>query len=323
MRPWRISKAAIPWKSKNRQDEIGTAHRQHNKTAMSITRWLREPLVHFLVLGALIFLAYGLLSDQSDAPQEIRIGLDRQENLARTFARTWQRPPDANEFEGLIKDFLRQEIAYREARKMGLDEDDIVIRRRLRQKLELLAEDVVSLSPPGEDELRDWYGQHTEDFMNEPRIGFRQVYFGIDDGPEVARSRAEALLPRLNDASARIDFVEAGDPSLLPIEFRRARQSEVASSFGIDFAAEVAELPTGRWSGPVSSPYGLHLVFVTASEPAARPAFEAVRPEVEREMMLRRKRDAVDGLYERLAENYEITIDASPTSPDAASESAQ
>ena len=143
-------------------------------------RWLKEPLIHFLLLGALIFVAYQQLAGGGPSSDEIFISRGQQENLLNTFSRTWQRPPTPQEFQGLLKDYIRQEIAYRESKSMGLEQDDIVIRRRLRQKLELLAEDVASLVPPTDEQLQTYLDQHGEDFMVEPRLTLRQVYFSQD-----------------------------------------------------------------------------------------------------------------------------------------------
>ena len=98
-----------------------------------MSKWLKEPLLHFLVLGGLIFLIYGMVSQQR-SEQEIFISAGQQETLINTFTRTWQRPPTAVEFKGLLDDYVREEIAYREGTAMGLDDNDVIIRRRLRQR---------------------------------------------------------------------------------------------------------------------------------------------------------------------------------------------
>ena len=130
-----------------------------------MSRWLKEPLIHFLILGGLIFLAYDWLASKGSEPGEIFISRGQQENLLNTFSRTWQRPPTPQEYQGLLQDYIRQEIAYRESQAMSLDQDDIVIRRRLRQKLELLAEDIASLAVPSGDELQTHLDDNPEYFQ--------------------------------------------------------------------------------------------------------------------------------------------------------------
>ncbi len=145
-----------------------------------MSKWLREPLIHFLLLGGLIFVVYHSVAGKGSDADEIFISKGQQENLLNTFSRTWQRPPTPDEFQGLLQDYIRQEIAYRESRKMGLDQDDIVIRRRLRQKLEMLVEDVAALMPPNDEQLQAYLDEHHAEYMLQPQISLRQVYFSTD-----------------------------------------------------------------------------------------------------------------------------------------------
>jgi hypothetical protein len=273
-------------------------------------RWLKEPLIHFLLLGGLIFLAYERVSDRGAEPDEIYISRGQQENLLNTFTRTWQRPPTPEEFQGLLKDHLRQEIAYRESRRMGLDEDDIVIRRRLRQKLELLAEDVASLAAPTEAELQDHLDRHIAEFMVEPRLTLRQIYFSRDRRGPAAEGDAAGFLLRLADRGPADELSESGDPLPLPSRLEDLREGEIARLFGEVFTAGLQAIETGRWSGPVESGFGLHLVFVEERIEARAPDLGEVREAVQREWLSQRRREAVDGLYDRLAENYTVEIES-------------
>lgn len=272
--------------------------------------WLKEPLVHFLVLGGLIFLAYSLFSDQGPAEDEIFISRGQQENLLNTFSRTWQRPPTPAEFQGLLQDYIRQEIAYRESVEMGLDQDDIVIRRRLRQKLELLAEDVAALVPPTEQDLRQYLENNAVDFQLEPRLSLRHVYFSRDRRGAAAEQDARQLLQRITTAGPEGDFDMQGDPLPLPMEITGSRESEVSRLFGEVFTETLKGMETGRWDGPVPSGYGLHLVFIEERTAGRTPELSEVRAAVEREWLSERRKQSVDGLYERLAENYTIEIES-------------
>jgi hypothetical protein len=271
--------------------------------------WLKEPLLHFLVLGALIFLAYQNLADPGSSREQIFISKGQQANLLNTFSRTWQRAPTPDEFQGLLRDYIRQEIAYRESTSMGLDQDDIVIRRRLRQKLELLAEDVASLVAPGDADLRQYLDDHVEDFMVEPRLSLRQIYFSRDRRGVSARQDALDLLQRMDTLADEADTELLGDPLPLPAEMTGMRESEVSRYFGKVFTDGLVGLKPGQWSGPVESGFGLHLVIIDERVPARAPELEEVRETVQREWMSERRREAVDGLYERLAENYTIEIE--------------
>jgi hypothetical protein len=274
-----------------------------------MSKWLKEPLLHFLILGGLVFLVYDLLAGRGGAPDEIFISRGQQENLLNTFGRTWQRPPTQDEFRGLLQDYLRQEIAYREAQAMGLDEDDIVIRRRLRQKLELLAEDVAALAAPTDEQLQAYLAQNADDFLVEPRLTLRQVYFSRDRRGAAAGPDAEALLQRIATDGPDGDFGQFGDPLPLPERVEDLREGEIARMFGRVFVEGLQGVEPGHWAGPVESGFGLHLVFVESRQAGRTPELEEVRDAVQREWLSQRRRDAVDGLYERLAENYTIEIE--------------
>jgi hypothetical protein len=274
-----------------------------------MSRWLKEPLLHFLVLGWLIFLVYGQLAGPGSAPDEIYVSRGQQENLLNTFGRTWQRPPTPAEYKGLLDDYVRQEIAYREGQAMGLDQDDIVIRRRLRQKLELLAEDVASLAVPTEQQLQDYLDAHPEDFRVEPRLTLRQVYFSRDRRGDRAEADATELLQRITTDGPAGEFESFGDPLPLPARMEDLREGEIGRLFGAVFVQALQGLPTGRWLGPVESGYGLHLVFIESREAGRVPALDEVRDTVQREWFAARRKEAVDGMYERLAEKYRIDVE--------------
>jgi hypothetical protein len=279
-----------------------------------MSRWLQEPLLHFLLLGALIFVVYDQWAGEGRSPDEIFISRGQQENLLNTFGRTWQRPPTAEEFQGLLRDYLRQEIAYREGRAMGLDQDDIVIRRRLQQKLELLAEDVATLAPPSKQDLQDFLDAHPEGFMVEPRLTLRQVYFSHDRRGEAAEQDALDLLQRISHDGPEGEFEQFGDPLPLPARIEDLRESEIARLFGSEFTDGLQGLESGRWAGPVASGFGLHLVFIEVREAGRVPELAEVRDAVQREVSSQRRRDAVDSLFERLAANYTVEIEPLPKS---------
>jgi hypothetical protein len=275
-----------------------------------MSTWLKEPLIHFLLLGAAIFLLYDQFAGKDGAPGEILITRGQQENLLNTFSRTWQRPPTPEEFQGLLQDHVRQEIAYRESQAMGLDQDDIVIRRRLRQKLEMLAEDVASLAAPTAQELQSYLDNHPDDFALEPRLTLRQVYFSRDRRGDAAGQDALQLLQRISTDGPEGGFDQFGDPLPLPAELRDVREGEVARLFGAQFTDALRGLEAGHWAGPIESGFGLHLVFIESREAGRVPPLEEVREAVQREWLSQRRREAVDGLYERLARNYSIEIES-------------
>jgi hypothetical protein len=275
-----------------------------------MTRWLKEPLLHFLLLGGLIFVFYNWTNEGVSDDDEILITLAHQQNLANTFARTWQRPPTDAELASLIEDYIRQEIAYRESQAMQLDRDDIVIRRRLRQKLEMLAEDVVTMTPPQLADLQQYFDDNPDAFRRPAALSFRQVFFNVDGDQDGAMRRAGELLLQLQSDNSEVDFLSAGDPSMLPRELERVRVPELASVFGADFAQKLQDIESGEWAGPVTSGFGVHLVQVDELIASRMPAFDDVAELVAREWQVERRNRAIDGLYDRLAESYAITVEA-------------
>lgn len=278
-----------------------------------MSKWLKEPLLHFLLLGALIFVVYGMLSDQR-SEDEIFISAGQQDNLINTFTRTWQRPPTPEEFKGLLDDYVREEIAYREASLMGLEDDDVIVRRRLRQKLELLAEDVASLGVPSDEELQAYLDEHAEVYLIEPRLSLQQIYFSPDRRADPSAD-AKLLLAELQAPGEPPDISLLGDSIALPGRLDDARLSEIARLFGGIFADELETAASGQWLGPVESGFGQHLVFISEKVSGQRPALEQVRQEVQRDWFGQRRREAVDSLYRRLAENYQIEIETPEVMP--------
>jgi hypothetical protein len=280
-------------------------------------RLLKEPLVHFVVLGAVLFVLYALVNGRDDRPSgEIMVTQGRIVNLATTFARTWQRPPTQAELDGLIRDYVREEVYYREALAMGLDRDDTVVRRRLRQKLEFVAEDAGAAVEPTNEELRDYLAANPGKFRAEPRVSFTQVYLNPERRRDTLADDAARLLSQLRTTAT--DPAVLGDPSLLEQRFEDQPLSEVSGQFGDQFADRLAELPVGEWAGPVESGFGAHLVRVAARTDGSIPALDEVRDAVRREWQAARQREAAEKFYQSLLGRYTVTIEKPATTADAA-----
>ena len=273
-------------------------------------RLLREPLVQFLLLGALLFVYFEWKGGGS-GPGSTRISITPGlvEHLASGFAKTWQRPPTDVELKGLIDDHVKEEIATREAVAMGLDRDDAIIRRRLRQKLEFLVEDAVDQVAPTDAQLQAWLEKHADAFTAEPRVALRQVYVSTERRSASARADAEKLLARLRAAGPDAKIDALGDASMLPRELPLGPLSEVSRVFGTEFARKIDGIEPGRWTGPVESPYGLHLVLVPERVASARPELADVRPMVERELLADWRRTQLQALYEKMLAKYTVTIE--------------
>ncbi len=274
--------------------------------------WLREPLLHFLILGSAIFLLADLVGDPAGGRADrIRLTAGDVELLRQGFQRTWQRAPSAAELAGLVEDRVREEIYYREALALGLDRDDTIVRRRLRQKMEFLSEDLAAELPTDAD-LEAWLGANPERFRVEPRIHFRQVFLSRDRRGDRLRADAERLLAGLRAGDGRPDPAELGDPIPLPAEAGELSASEVARLFGGEFAAGLFELAPGRWEGPIDSAYGAHLVLVRERVPGRDPPLAEVREAVAREWSAERRSRAREDLYRALRARYDVRVEAPP-----------
>jgi hypothetical protein len=273
-----------------------------------LQRILREPLLHFVVLGAGLFVLFGLVGGPAEErPDRIVISAAKVENLAELFRRTWRRPPTQAEIDGLIEDYIKEEILYREALALGLDRDDIVIRRRLRQKMEFIGEDLAPPVEPTDAELQAVLAEHADRFRAPARVSFTQVYLSPDRRGEDAWGDAERMLVALDAGSA--DPARSGDPILLEQDYRELAAQDVERLFGRAFAAQVAELPVGRWSGPVESGYGLHLVLVHERTLARLPDLAEVRDAVANEWGAARRQEANRAFYKALRARYEVSVE--------------
>jgi hypothetical protein len=277
-------------------------------------RWTKEPLFHFLVLGVLLFLAFALWSPGSGTASGRRIVVDDAlvGHLAETFALTWQRGPTENELAALVDDHVKEEILYREAVALGLDEDDVVVRRRLRQKMEFLSEDVALMAEPSDDELEAYLAAHPDDFRVAALVSFRHVYLSPERRGASLDRDAARILETLRDGDTESGKDAAlGDPFLLPSHFEQLAVSDVAEQLGASFAAELERQPTNVWSGPLRSEYGLHLVLVTERVEARLPPFGEIRDAVEREWRAEKRLEANEAFYAKLRERYIVEMEIS------------
>ena len=275
-----------------------------------IARLLREPLLQFLALGAMLFALYGFVGKQSaDAPEKIVVSASRIANLGEGFARTWRRPPSEQELQGLIEDYIRDEVFYRQGRAAGLDRDDVVIRRRVRQKMEFLAEDM-SVPEPSDEQLAAYLASNPERFRAEDQITFHQVFLSATRRATTIESDSKQVASVLTRADAAVDATLLGDPFLLGEEFRGVSATRVMNQFGERFAKRILAMEEGHWQGPVASGFGQHFVFISERVSGGLPPLDNIRPAVRREWANARRLEAEQKLYASLRERYEIVVEA-------------
>jgi hypothetical protein len=269
-------------------------------------------LLHFLVLGAALFGLFSIVAKKEvGVPTTVVVSASRVATIADRFARTWRRAPTEEELQGLVEDYIRDEILYREGRAAGLDRDDFVIRRRVRQKMEFLAEDMAAVEP-SDEELVAYLSSNPERFRTDDRLTFHQVFLsatrrgGALDGD--AKRIAETLVP----TSAPVDMAAIGDPFLLGESFREISRSEVARTFGEGFSQQLSSVQPGRWQGPIMSSFGAHFVFVDEHVGGGLPPLDSIRNAVRREWQNTRQLEAEQRLYRSLRERYQIVVETPP-----------
>jgi hypothetical protein len=291
----------------------------------SMKRLLREPLVHFLLIGAVLFGIYSLTPSgrtASASPKEIRLSLDELAQLALLFRSQWRREPTPEEFSRLVENKVQSEILYREALAMGLDKDDEIVKRRMAQKMQFLAEDVAAAREPTSAELRSWFERNSAKFAQPPRLSFRHLYFSPDRRGARARDDAEQALAKL--AGQPVDAKIAGslaDAFMFQDYYRDRAPDYLGKEFGPQFALAVAKLPPGSWQGPIESGFGWHLVFVDTMIPGRVPAFEEVEPDVRTAWLGEQKAQAWQKAYKEMRAKYTVLLPGPPVGASASAPS--
>lgn len=273
-----------------------------------LSKLLREPLVHFVLIGAAVFGFYALVAGEGSDNERDRIVVTegRLQQLAQVFAKTWQRPPTQEELRGLIDAYIKEEVYYREALKLGLDRDDTLIRRRMQQKMEFVTEPSDAVLQPADATLQAYLDDNKAEFRVEPKIAFEQVFLNPDKPGEAALVRAGETLKVLK-ASDGIP-PDVGDPTLLPAQMKLSPLGGIARNFGEAFAANLTDLPESEWAGPIKSAYGPHLVRVTERVDGYDPSLNEVREAVTQKWRME-KRDAFQAqTYDQLLAKYDVIL---------------
>jgi hypothetical protein len=272
-------------------------------------RWLKEPLLHFLLLGLAIFGAYGLLGPDEQPPSSIVVTEGIINGQIESFSRTWLRPPTPQEVDGLIREYVREEVYYREGMALGLDRDDTVIRRRLMQKLEFVAEAAGMATEPTDEELRAYLEQHRDAYRTDARVSFVHVFLNAERRGDAVGQDAAQLLASLRSSKDAIDPATLGDSTLLERQFEDVPLRDIATQFGDEFAGRVASLPVGLWQGPIRSGYGMHLVLVSARTDGRAPELDEVRDVLRRDWLNEQRTAANEAYYQSLLKRYTVTIE--------------
>jgi len=272
---------------------------------------LREPLLQFLLIGAVLFGLYRLpFSDSVSASNNrITIGAGEIEQLRAMFLKQRQRPPTDEELRGLIDAHVQEEVLYREALAMGLDRDDTIVKRRLAQKLEFLTEDLSDAGSPTDAQLAAFFTEHGDRYQVPGRVSFVHVYFSTAKRGKRAEQDAKNDLARLHAGAPAKSIDEMGDMFLLDYVYKDAAPEDIEKVFGQSFAEELVKLSEREWHGPIVSGYGLHLVNVSERRTSRAAAMDAVREQVKRDWLETQRRQIKEETFKKLRERYEVVID--------------
>jgi hypothetical protein len=285
-------------------------------------RLLREPLVQFVLLGAILFGVYTWSGRGAggESSKEIRLNYDDLAQMVLLFQSQWRRDPMPEELNRLVENRVQEEVLYREGLALGLDKGDSIVKRRMAQKMQFLAEDVAAAHEPSKDELQSWYEKNKDAFAQPPRVSFRHVYFSPDRRGARTRDDAAAALAKLTGEPQDTKLAATiADRFMFQDYYRERAPENLAKDFGPKFALAVAKVPSGSWQGPIESGYGWHLVFVDTVVPGHVPAFEEIEPDVKVAWLADQKTKAWENAYREMRAKYTVLI---PAPPDATSASA-
>jgi peptidyl-prolyl cis-trans isomerase C len=287
-----------------------------------MNRLLREPLLHFLLIGLALFTVFQYVQpsrEPAPSSKQIQLSLDDLAQLALIFQSQWKREPTAPELERLMDTRVQTEILYREALAMGLDKDDEIVKRRMAQKMQFLAEDAAAARVPTTAELKSWYAKNSDRFAMPSRVSFRHLYFSPDRRAARARDDAVKALARLAGQPVDAKLPESfADPFMFEEYYRDRATDYLSKEFGPQFAQAVAKLPIGSWQGPIESGFGCHLVFVDTAIPGRLPDFEEVEPDVKTAWLGEQKALAWEKTYTEMRAKYSVFLPGPPENASAA-----
>ncbi len=279
-------------------------------------RLLYEPLFHFLLIGAALFGLYGLMSSGQHAAassKEIRLSLSEITQLTQLFQSQWRRLPTPQELQRLVENKVQQEVLYREALAMGLDKDDEIVKRRMAQKMQFLAEDAAAAREPATAELKAWFETNSAKFAQPPRVSFRHLYFSPDRRGAQARDDAQKALAKLIGQPVNTAVANSlADPFMFQEYYRDRAPDFLGKEMGPQFALAVTRLAPGSWQGPIESGFGWHLVFVDTVIPGRVPAFEEVEADVRAAWLGEQKAQAWEKSYKTMRASYTVLLPGPP-----------
>jgi len=275
---------------------------------------LREPLIHFFVLGLAVFGLHAVLERKPEAidddPYLVEVSSADIEWMRTIFNKQMGREPTVQDLRGGVNQLIREQILSREAVAMGLDEGDIVVRRRLAQKMTFLFKDLSAMTEPTEDDLQNYYTENRPKYEIPPQVTFTQVYFSVDSrGVDGAKQAAQALIKEGDNPSKAPTL---GDATILSPDCAQCNVREIRDRFGTDFAEAVKNLAPGAWYGPVMSAYGFHAVYIHERQDAKLPNFQDIVDKVRNDWMFANQEENTRKVYGEIRSRYRVLVEGLP-----------
>ncbi len=295
----------------NEQDSVRPS-RAKSSVFTVLKRWLREPLVHFLLLGVALFGVYGYMQRGRggvESSKQISLTLDELRQMDIYFESQWHRQPTPAEFQAMVEDKVREEILYREALAMGLDKDDTIVKRRMAQKMQFLAEDVATAHEPSTAELKAWFEKNSNKFALPSRYSFRHLYFSPDKRGKNAQGDAVKTLAKIAGQPEDSKLaVSLADQFMFQDYYGDRAPEALAKEFGPQFVVALEKLKSGSWQGPIESGYGWHLVYIDTVIPGRIPAFDEMEPDVKTAWLAEQKQQAWQKAYTEMRAKYSVLL---------------
>jgi parvulin-like peptidyl-prolyl isomerase len=281
-----------------------------------LKRWRREPLLHFLLAGLALFAGYRLLHQDvngRDSSDRIVLTEDDLRQMKVAWLGQGRPSPTPEEMRNLIEGKVREEVLYREALALGLDKGDTIVKRRLAQKMEFLAEDLTGVSDPTTEEFKTWFEKNRERFALPPRLSFRHLYFSPDRRGTRAKEAATSARERLagKPAGSPVSATLA-DSFMFQNDYRDRTLDQVADVFGTTFATALFQLTPGSWQGPIESGLGWHVAWVESITPGRVPSFEEIEQTIKSAWTEEQRAESRRRAFDAMKARYEVVLPNAP-----------
>jgi hypothetical protein len=260
------------------------------------------------LLGLSLFGLFEIINggSEEDGKEKIVVTDGQTTSMILNFEKVRQRSPSSHELNGLIQGYVREEVLYRQALAMGLDQNDPIVRRRMSQKMDYLAQDLASMEEPADQDLQAFLDENRDSYRQPDRYTFQQVYFSANKRGEATHGDAQAVLRQLK--IHEIEIENLGDSLMVSNGFVQETENEIKRILGEHFFESMAKLSIGSWQGPIDSAFGMHLVRIDEFIVGEFPALQEVRRQVLRDWSAQKRDQVSEELYRTLRQQYLVIL---------------